>query len=269
MHKHLMNQWLDNLDSLIASYSAMARLGDALLEQTHRNRNDALHLYLQLSKRQLNDFLTWFSPVPVNRSRQSDLKSTGVALTIGLGPDSLAALRQALARKGQRLIIVELVKDGFPAREGPADLRLQCDIRNYKACQGLLRRIETEIGPVELIIKDPQASLASQSATTDAVLDNELDGIYNLTRHVLPSMMQRGHGDIILLTPAQADDPQTLTQLASVTGFIRTLGKELQPYGISVNCISLAQLHDSDYTHQPEETPEAPSVDLQTCQAVP
>lgn len=243
MRKNILDHWLDNLDSLFTTYAAVAKMSGTLLEQTHRSRSDALHLFFELSNRQLGQFWSWYYPDALNTINPSARNSTGIALAIGLDDEALATLHPILAHKGQRLVIIQ---PSTGHRSASVDFNadhLQCDIRSDKACDNLITRLEAEIGPVELLIKQSTAR-SVRGVRTRGILDKELDCIYNLTRHLIPGMISRGHGRIIILKPEPEPDQRTRARYAGITSFIRSLARELSQFGITVECLAAAAMGD-------------------------
>ncbi len=243
MRRQLLDHWLDNLDSLFKTYATVAKAGGTWLEQAQRNRNDALRLFFEFGSRQLGQFWSWYYPglpaPPMASARRGD----GVALAIGLDADTLAKLRDLLVHRRQRLVIVEPGKNPCPGYVDFDADPLRCDISCYQACDTLITGLEENIGPVELLIK--QSSIKPDPGLrAPGVLDGELDCLYNLTRHLIPAMIKRRHGRIIILKPEQPADQQPLLQHAGITGFIRSLSAELSQSGITVECMPVTRLDD-------------------------
>jgi len=251
MSKPHLDQWAESLQSLLSTYAKMAQLGSALVAQSHRHKYAALQLYLDFSHQQLGHFWGWFYPHKHQRIDTSSSSSQGLTLAIALDVSALGPLRQALANHGQRLLIVEPVGNisrssaqaDNPTPELQGSTCLQCNINSYEDCALLLQKIEHEIGPIKTLITQ-SGSYQEQPADikAESVLDGELDCIYNLARQVIPGMMERGCGSIIMIADDRTEISPSSPHNAGVTGFIRMLAKELLPYGISANCISVAEL---------------------------
>jgi acetoacetyl-CoA reductase len=77
----------------------------------------------------------------------------------------------------------------------------------------------------------------------EAVLATNLDSVFNVTRHVVEGMIQKGFGRIISISSVNGQKGQFgqtnySAAKAGMTGFTRSLARELAEFGITVNCIS-------------------------------
>jgi 3-oxoacyl-[acyl-carrier protein] reductase len=78
----------------------------------------------------------------------------------------------------------------------------------------------------------------------DQVLDVNLKGVFNCTKSVLPTMIDRKYGKIISLSSIAGSlvgFPNLVhysATKAGIVGFTKTLALELAPYGINVNAVA-------------------------------
>jgi acetoacetyl-CoA reductase len=76
-----------------------------------------------------------------------------------------------------------------------------------------------------------------------AVLSTNLDSVFNVTRHVIDGMMERGWGRIINISSVngvkgQAGQSNYSAAKAGVIGFTKALAQELATKGVTVNAIA-------------------------------
>ncbi len=76
----------------------------------------------------------------------------------------------------------------------------------------------------------------------DAVIDTNLDSVFNMTRSFINGMIDKGYGRIINISSVNGQKGQFgqtnySTAKAGMIGFTRSLALELADKGITVNCI--------------------------------
>jgi NAD(P)-dependent dehydrogenase (short-subunit alcohol dehydrogenase family) len=125
----------------------------------------------------------------------------------------------------------------------------ECDVTVPAAVQALVERTEDVFGPVDVLcansgVPGPTAPLwevdPQQWRETFAV---NVEGTYLCCRAVLPSMLQRRTGSIVVigsvtgLRPLPLRTPYAASKTALI-GLVRTLAHETGPYGVRVNLVS-------------------------------
>lgn len=178
-----------------------------------------------------------------------------VALVTGSSRGIGAACAQALARSGYKVCIncierMDLAQD-LAARlreEGCQVICHQADVADSAAVNEMVRRIERELGPVDLLVNN--AGIAKQEQFQDIspetwkrVFDVNLGGCFNTIQAVLPHMLHEHAGCIINISSiwgqhgASCEVTYASTKHA-IIGMSRSLAAELGPSGIRVNCIA-------------------------------
>ena len=75
----------------------------------------------------------------------------------------------------------------------------------------------------------------------DAVLQVHLYGAFNMVRNAIPHMIEQKYGRIVLFASGSGLGASGQTNYAAakegIVGFVRTLARELSPFGIAVNAI--------------------------------
>ncbi|MEV5241990.1 3-oxoacyl-[acyl-carrier-protein] reductase [Streptomyces cinnamoneus] len=188
--------------------------------------------------------------------------------------------RVALVTGGSRGIgratVLRLAQDGFDvafcyqsneeaARQlekeaagfGGRILARRTDVRDMQSVQSLVAETEDALGPVDAAvtaagITRDNALLLMKDEEWNQVLDVNLDGVYNLCRSVVFSMMKRRTGSIVNVSSVagvygNAGQTNYSASKAGIIGFSRALAKEVGRYGIRANVVAPGFI-DTDMT---------------------
>jgi 3-oxoacyl-[acyl-carrier protein] reductase len=184
-----------------------------------------------------------------------------VALVTGASRGLGAAIARALGRAGATVVINYLERDDAAATvaqeigvgRGRA-LLLRGDVRDADAMATGIRRIESEVGPLSVLVHNAGARLQPMRFPDVRWEDfqNHFDvsvrGAFNCCRVCLPGMIERRHGAIVFIasTAAHAAPPPQwssyVTAKSALLGLMRSLAVELSPLGIRVNAVSPAMM---------------------------
>ncbi|GGG42121.1 beta-ketoacyl-ACP reductase [Hymenobacter glacieicola] len=127
------------------------------------------------------------------------------------------------------------------------DMR-QGDVADFDSVGRMVRAVESEIGPIDVLINN--AGIARdvrftkmEKADWDDVMNTNLNGVFNCTRHVIDGMMARRYGRIINISSINGQKGQFgqtnySAAKAGIHGFTKSLALEVAKYGITVNTIS-------------------------------
>ncbi len=77
-----------------------------------------------------------------------------------------------------------------------------CDVGDYDSCSEAVRRVESEIGPVDVLVNNAGITRDMTfkkmgKADWDAVLRTNLDSVFNMTKQVMDGMVERTWGRVI------------------------------------------------------------------------
>ena len=185
------------------------------------------------------------------------LAKDGYAVALGFSSNELAA----------NALSAELKSQGFEA------LAVQCDITDSGSIASAVSLIEKDLGAVSLLVNN--AGIANLSLFTDnsyddlrRMLDTDLLGAMELSRQVLPAMINAKCGNIINISSVWGEKGASCevaycAAKAGLIGFTKALAREEAPSGIRVNCISCgyidtkmnAELSDDDKQAVLDEIP--------------
>ena len=122
------------------------------------------------------------------------------------------------------------------------------DVTDFDAMDAMVRAIEREHGPVEILVNCAGITRDStfRKMTLEqwrAVLSTNLDSVFNVTRHVIDGMIERGWGRIVNISSVNAVRGQFgqtnyAAAKAGILGFTKSLAQEVVRKGITVNAIS-------------------------------
>jgi acetoacetyl-CoA reductase len=122
------------------------------------------------------------------------------------------------------------------------------DVTDFEAMGRMVREIELAHGPVEILINCAGITRDStfRKMTPEqwrSVLSTNLDSVFNVTRHVIDGMVERGWGRIINISSVNAVRGQFgqtnyASAKAGILGFTKSLAQEVVRKGVTVNAIS-------------------------------
>ena len=122
------------------------------------------------------------------------------------------------------------------------------DVADFDAMGKMVEAIEREHGPVEILVncagitRDSTFRKMTQEQWR-AVLSTSLDSVFNVTRHVIDGMTERGWGRVINISSVNAVRGQFgqtnyAAAKAGILGFTKSLAQEVVRKGVTVNAIS-------------------------------
>ena len=122
------------------------------------------------------------------------------------------------------------------------------DVTDFDAMGEMVKRIASEHGPVGILVNCAGITRDStfRKMTPEqwrAVLATNLDSVFNVTRHVIDGMIERGWGRIVNISSVNAVRGQFgqtnyAAAKAGILGFTKSLAQEVVKKGITVNAIS-------------------------------
>lgn len=182
-----------------------------------------------------------------------DLNGRIAVVTGGASGLGLATARRFLA-SGARVTIWDRDEAGIVevlaelAKLGPAEGAV-VDIGDARAVESEMAAVRDREGQIDIVVNS--AGLSGLSCPSDEVplelwdqqMRVNLSGAFYVCRAVIPHMKASGYGRIVLVSSAAGKDgnpeqaPYSVAK-AGVIGLTKSLGKELGPFGIMVNCIA-------------------------------
>jgi acetoacetyl-CoA reductase len=132
--------------------------------------------------------------------------------------------------------------------EGFAVYIVEGDVCDFDSMTAMMAEIEKSFGPVDILVNNAgitkDGRLAKMSKEDwHAVIDTNLNSVFNCTRNVIEGMITRQFGRIINISSVNGQRGQFgqtnySAAKAGMHGFTKTLAMEVAKYGITVNTIS-------------------------------
>ena len=137
------------------------------------------------------------------------------------------------------------------------------DVSDFDACGELIEKIKSDIGLVDILVNNAgitkDASFRKMTRQQwDDVIKTNLNGLYNVTRHVIDGMLERGWGRIINISSINGQKGQFgqtnySASKAGAHGFTMALAQEVARKGVTVNTVSPGYIATDMVMAVPEE----------------
>jgi acetoacetyl-CoA reductase len=165
--------------------------------------------------------------------------------TRGIG----AAISRALAAAGYRVAAVYCANDDAAAKF-KADTAIpvyKWDVSDYAACVMGLKGVGADLGPIDILVNNAGITRDSMlhKMTPEqwyAVVNTNLNSLFNMTRPVIEGMRSRGFGRIVNISSingqrGQMGQTNYAAAKAGDIGFTKSLAQENASKGITVNAV--------------------------------
>ena len=173
-----------------------------------------------------------------------------VALVTGGGRGIGASIARELASAGVRVAVSARTADQVESvAQEIGGLAVAADVSKREDVESMVARVDGELGPIDLLVANAGIAIWEKSAweldPTDWWHVHEVNvlGVYLCCRAVIPGMIERGRGRIVITASGAAYLPGSTSTAyssskAAVTRFGETLAGQLEQYGIPVFPIS-------------------------------
>ncbi|MGH8489897.1 MAG: acetoacetyl-CoA reductase [Gammaproteobacteria bacterium] len=170
--------------------------------------------------------------------------------TSGIG----AAICKQLATSGAK--VATNYRNERKAQQWLAEMRAESyefktyrvDATDFNACGRMIGEIEKGLGPIDILVNNAGITLdvtlrKMSKEQWDTVLRTNLDSVFNVTRHVISGMIERGYGRIINISSINGQKGQIgqtnyTASKAGMHGFTMSLAQEVARKAITVNTVS-------------------------------
>jgi acetoacetyl-CoA reductase len=122
------------------------------------------------------------------------------------------------------------------------------DVSDFDSAGEMIKTIEKEIGPIDTLVNNAGITRDGRLVNMKkedwyAVINTNLNSVFNCTKHVLDGMIERKFGRIINISSVNGQRGQFgqtnySAAKAGMHGFTKSLAMETAKYGITVNTIS-------------------------------
>lgn len=194
-----------------------------------------------------------------------NIKDKGVLIT-GAGRGIGKRLAIGFANHGARVALLARSKAELDLANleiehaGGVSLRVRADVRDYEQVAAAVDRMKAHYGRLDVLIcaaalQGPIGSLVDTAgkAWTETIETNVI-GVMNSVRAVLPHMIEKRSGKIIVLGGRGAGDPRPFfsayaASKAAITRFVETVAEEVRDKNVQINVMSPGRT----YTHMTDE----------------
>jgi acetoacetyl-CoA reductase len=137
------------------------------------------------------------------------------------------------------------------------------DVSSFDSCQACVEKIHKDVGPIDILINNAGITrdMTFRKMTKvdwDAVMDTNLDSVFNMTKPVCDGMVERGWGRIINVSSVNGSkgafgQTNYAAAKAGMHGFTKALALEVARKGVTVNTISPGYIGTKMVTAIPKE----------------
>ena len=122
------------------------------------------------------------------------------------------------------------------------------NVADWQSTADAFAKAKAEHGPIDVLVNNAGITrdrmfLKMTREDWDAVIDTNLNSMFNVTKQVIPDMVERGFGRVIQISSVngekgQAGQTNYSAAKAGMHGFAMALAQELASKGVTVNTVS-------------------------------
>jgi acetoacetyl-CoA reductase len=122
------------------------------------------------------------------------------------------------------------------------------DVADFDSCSEMFGKVRSGVGPIDILVNNAgitRDSVFKRMTEADwmAVINTNLNSVFNVTRQVIDGMSERGWGRIINISSVNAIKGQFgqtnySAAKAGMAGFSKALAQEVVRKGVTVNTVS-------------------------------
>lgn len=247
LHGQLLNQWQQSLD---ATFNTFVRMTETI-ETAGRRQSQAMSLAINPYVNQFNMVARLFG----EPNLQPRLGQRVALVTGGIGGIGSAICR-SLADDHHYVIATCIPAEAEIAKKWLRQQRLdgydfgivECDVTDFESCERMAAKLDKECGRVDVLVNAAGITRDSTLRKMDpeswhAVIDTNLDSVFNVTRQLADRMVEREYGRVINISSVNGQKGQLgqtnySAAKAGMIGFTKSLALELAGTGVTVNTVS-------------------------------
>jgi len=133
-------------------------------------------------------------------------------------------------------------------KEGYEVYAAEGDVSDFDSTVEMIRRVESDIGPVDILVNNAgivRDNMLKKASSDDwmAVINSNLNSVFNVTKNVIDGMTERGWGRVVNMSSVNGQKGQFgqtnySAAKAGVHGFAKALAQEVIRKGVTVNSVS-------------------------------
>ncbi len=126
-------------------------------------------------------------------------------------------------------------------------MAVECDVTSPMSVQNAVECCIKRFGKIDILVNN--AGISKSGLLIDTTLDDfkrifdvNVNGVFNVTKEVLPAMLSRGEGVIVNISSIWGEQGASMesaysSSKAAVIGLTKALAKEVAPNGVRVNAV--------------------------------
>jgi 3-oxoacyl-[acyl-carrier protein] reductase len=180
------------------------------------------------------------------------------ALVTGAAGGIGAACARALGAAGMNVVVnyhsdgsaerAQALCDEITAAHGVDALALQANVADFDEAKEMISQVKSAFGRVDVLVNNAGITrdgliMRMSAEQFQSVIDTNLGGTFNCTRHVIPLMSKQRAGRVINISSVvgvygNAGQTNYSASKAGVIGFTKSLAKEMGARGITANAVA-------------------------------
>jgi acetoacetyl-CoA reductase len=272
MNGQFLHNWHTSVDKTFDSLSQFFNFTNSTFDSLSKYQNDNLNLYFNGAELAADEVSKAGSKA--NTEKRKSTRSGLAIVTGGIGGIG-TAICQKLAEDNEKIIATYIQAETEYALEWQQerqkeglDIELyECDVSDFSSCKKAAGNIQKAHGPIDVLVNCAGITRDAMLKKLDeeswhAVLDTNLDSVFNMTRNFVDGMLKQGYGRIINISSVNGQKGQFgqtnySSAKAGLIGFSRSLAIELADKGITVNCVCPGYVSTRMVEAIPEHVKEA------------
>jgi len=265
VQKNMLSGALNPLELTLDSLFRLSAFTTASLDRLLNHHHDTLSFYLPYLGAGVR------SSRAMSAAARPRIETRRVVVVTGGTGGIGTEICKRLYADGHRVVATFLAAEADRAaawrekhREAGFDIDIiECDVTDFSACRKMGRTLERKYGHVDILVNGAGITRDATLRKMDlenwhAVLDTNLDSVFNVTRNLINGMIRRRYGRIINISSVNGQKGQFgqtnySAAKAGMIGFSKSLALELAGSGITVNSICPGYVETSMVEAIPED----------------
>ncbi len=251
IHEHWLDHWQQSFGLTFHSFMRMTEFAGEAVDSVTRHQNRAMSMVIDPYVNQFNMIAQMFGEPNI----QPRLGQRVALITGGIGGIGTAIGRR-LADDHHYVVATYIPAEAELAKQWQRQQRadgydfgiIECDVADYEACETMAERMAKECGRIDVLVNAAGITRDATLRKMDpenwhAVLDTNLDSVFNVTRNVIEMMVERQYGRVINISSVNGQKGQLgqtnySAAKAGMIGFTKSLALELAETNVTVNTVS-------------------------------
>ncbi len=171
-----------------------------------------------------------------------------IALVTGGARGIGEAIARSLAADGHRVAVADIREEGAAETASRiGGFAVGMDITDTASVDAGVRAIESELGPIEILVNNAgwdefRPFLETDEPFWERIIEINFKGCLRTSHRIVPGMVERGYGRIVNIGSDAARVGSSMEAVYSgakgaVVAFTKTLAREVARYGITANSV--------------------------------